>query len=184
MSRTVSRLLLTLSLLVGSVTTYILLFAVFERNWWPADADALGAASLVMAPVFAVLWTSIWHGNIVWSASRVLWTSAVLAVGSMTGVGCYAIWCRAVSHREVGVLLATMFWMSIWMAGTAVVWKETKLESLKRNRDGPDRVIACPKCGYDLKGLTMARCPECGTEYTLDELFGAWVGQNSGIDDG
>ena len=32
----------------------------------------------------------------------------------------------------------------------------------------------CPKCGYAMKGLTVARCPECGTEYTLDSL---WLAQ-------
>ncbi|MCH9033356.1 MAG: hypothetical protein IID42_02485 [Planctomycetes bacterium] len=41
----------------------------------------------------------------------------------------------------------------------------------------------CPKCGYDLKGLAMARCPECGTEFTLDELFATWVGQGSRLDE-
>lgn len=183
MSRTVSRLVLTLSLLVGSVATYILLFMVFERNWWPADAEALAAASLVMAPVFAVLWTGIWHGNVEWSASRVLRTLAVLAVGSIAGVGCYAIWARTFSHREIGVLLATMFWMTIWMGGTAVVWQETRLESSRRKGTGADRVFPCPKCGYDLKGLAMARCPECGTEFTLDELFATWVGQGSRLDE-
>ncbi|MCA9297458.1 MAG: hypothetical protein KDA28_00245, partial [Phycisphaerales bacterium] len=25
----------------------------------------------------------------------------------------------------------------------------------------------CPSCGYDLVGLTMARCPECGGRVTL-----------------
>jgi len=108
----------------------------------------------------------------------------VLAVGSMAGVACYAICTSARGFEEVGILTGTLCWMSIWMAGTAVVWKETKLESMRRKRDGPDRAIPCPKCGYDLKGRTMARCPECGTQFTLDELFGAWVGQNSRIDDG
>jgi len=23
----------------------------------------------------------------------------------------------------------------------------------------------CPKCGYDMRGITSARCPECGAEY-------------------
>ena len=88
MSRTVSRLLLTLSLLVGSVTAYVLLFIVIESRWLSRDADAFVAASLVTAPVFAVFWTSIWHVTVVWSAPRVLRTMVVFAVGSMAGVGC------------------------------------------------------------------------------------------------
>jgi hypothetical protein len=30
--------------------------------------------------------------------------------------------------------------------------------------------IPCLKCGYDLTGLREARCPECGSQYTLDQL--------------
>jgi len=29
----------------------------------------------------------------------------------------------------------------------------------------------CPKCGYNLTGRTDTHCPECGTTYTLDELW-------------
>lgn len=183
MSRTVSRLLLTFSLLVGSVTVYVLFFIVIESRWLSRDAEAFIAASLVTVPVFAVFWTSIWHVTVVWSAPRVLRTMVVFAVGSMAGVGCYAICVSTRVGAESGVILATMCWVTIWMAGTAVVWKETGLESSRRERDCPDRVIPCPKCGYDLKGLAMARCPECGTEFTLDELFATWVGQDSRLDE-
>lgn len=31
----------------------------------------------------------------------------------------------------------------------------------------------CPECGYSLMGLRVCRCPECGTEYTADELMQA-----------
>jgi DNA-directed RNA polymerase subunit RPC12/RpoP len=30
--------------------------------------------------------------------------------------------------------------------------------------------IACPSCGYNLRGLKEAKCPECGAEFTLDQL--------------
>lgn len=52
MSRTVSRLLLTFSLLVGSVTVYVLLFIVIESRWLSRDAEAFVAASLVTVPFF------------------------------------------------------------------------------------------------------------------------------------
>lgn len=87
MSVTVSRLLLTLSLLVGSVTLYILLFALFDRARRWSDVSALLVASLITAPVFAVFWTAIWHVNVVWSAPRLLRTIVVFAAGSMAGVG-------------------------------------------------------------------------------------------------
>ncbi len=39
-----------------------------------------------------------------------------------------------------------------------------------RQRDGIINVI-CPACGYSLIGLREARCPECGEQFTLDELI-------------
>jgi hypothetical protein len=30
--------------------------------------------------------------------------------------------------------------------------------------------LSCPICGYDLRGLTNPRCPECGTRFTWSEL--------------
>lgn len=30
--------------------------------------------------------------------------------------------------------------------------------------------LCCPECQYSMVGLKQARCPECGREYTLDEL--------------
>jgi hypothetical protein len=32
--------------------------------------------------------------------------------------------------------------------------------------------LRCPECHYLMVGLREARCPECGREYTLDELVG------------
>ncbi len=28
----------------------------------------------------------------------------------------------------------------------------------------------CPQCGYNMRGLTEAKCPECGAVFTLDQL--------------
>jgi hypothetical protein len=42
------------------------------------------------------------------------------------------------------------------------------------------RDVACPLCGYNLRGLTAARCPECGRSLRLsvglsEPRIGAWV---------
>jgi len=46
-----------------------------------------------------------------------------------------------------------------------------------RTRDllDPDGQVAvrCPKCDYRLIGLKQLRCPECGMEFTIDELIRA-----------
>jgi hypothetical protein len=43
-----------------------------------------------------------------------------------------------------------------------------------------DHDAACPSCDYNLRGLTRARCPECGTELKLsirlaEPRIGAWI---------
>ena len=37
--------------------------------------------------------------------------------------------------------------------------------------DTGDTNVDCPKCGYSMVGLHESRCPECGTQYTIDELI-------------
>ena len=41
-------------------------------------------------------------------------------------------------------------------------------------REKPAEAIACGKCGYQMDGLSMPRCPECGTlrgfDVPLDQL--------------
>ena len=33
--------------------------------------------------------------------------------------------------------------------------------------------ICCPVCGYNMTGLHESRCPECGSQFTLDQLLAA-----------
>lgn len=30
--------------------------------------------------------------------------------------------------------------------------------------------FCCPSCGYNMRGLSAAKCPECGLEFTIDQL--------------
>ena len=48
----------------------------------------------------------------------------------------------------------------IWRHGYARGWRQARGEA-----------PMCPQCGYNLSGLTQCRCPECGTEYRLEELW-------------
>jgi hypothetical protein len=38
---------------------------------------------------------------------------------------------------------------------------------------GMDESLNCPLCGYDLRGLTSPRCPECGHEYDIEAIRSA-----------
>jgi predicted Zn-ribbon and HTH transcriptional regulator len=53
---------------------------------------------------------------------------------------------------------------------TVFCWRESKLERADRLRLSGIDAIACLNCGYNLTGLNEARCPECGSRFTLDQI--------------
>jgi hypothetical protein len=56
----------------------------------------------------------------------------------------------------------------LWMGVTVHLWSRDGRGYVETS-EGP----RCLKCGYLLVGLRATRCPECGDERTLDELWGA-----------
>lgn len=49
-----------------------------------------------------------------------------------------------------------------------------------------ERDVACPSCAYNLRGLTVDRCPECNEFLVLrvsmaEPKLGAWLGTLSGL---
>ena len=62
-------------------------------------------------------------------------------------------------------------WALIWLATTAIIWRETKAERIARLKMLGINVVVCPNCGYNLTGMTTTTCPECGSKYTLDQLY-------------
>jgi len=57
-----------------------------------------------------------------------------------------------------GVTLLVL-WL-VWRNGFVRGWRHAR-------KDAP----CCPVCGYNLSGLTHCRCPECGKEYQLEQLW-------------
>ena len=66
------------------------------------------------------------------------------------------------------ILILLAFLILVW---SFLLWRAGKRSAWRRCSQPYPR---CVRCGYAMKGLTEARCPECGTRYTLDDL---WVGQ-------
>lgn len=52
--------------------------------------------------------------------------------------------------------------------------ESTDRNALTTSTDAPslsmDEALDCPLCGYDLRGLTSARCPECGHAFDVDAI--------------
>jgi hypothetical protein len=76
-----------------------------------------------------------------------------------------------------GMMLGSLAGTVFWIIATIVVWRETPAERAARiSRAGADALV-CPTCGYNLTGLREARCPECGAQFTLNELLAAQPGR-------
>jgi len=91
-----------------------------------------------------------------------LLTGGVAAVSALYGVG---------ASTDLGLLLGGIGPPLLWVLATAWIWRETDAESFRQSLAAGAYTVSCPGCGYNLRGLRgTTRCPECGTEYTLDEL--------------
>lgn len=69
---------------------------------------------------------------------------------------------------HAGAILLVLLTLGVTALGAALVWRNGYVRGWRAPRTNPP---LCPRCKYDLSGLSHCRCPECGTEYRLDELW-------------
>jgi DNA-directed RNA polymerase subunit RPC12/RpoP len=112
-----------------------------------------------------------------WTAARRLLTLGAVAACAVIGVVLAAL-CNAV-ERGFGTFVGTAIAPLLWLASTTFIWRETTTERSQRLA-GSAHAIVCPACGYNLTGLQTPRCPECGKQYTLDELLAAQPNRGGG----
>jgi hypothetical protein len=65
------------------------------------------------------------------------------------------------------IMLGTAAIMLVWVAR---LYRLSRGRPMTNQSDGQVNV-QCPNCSYRMVGLRESRCPECGTQYTLDELL-------------
>ena len=183
MSRVLFRLLLTTTLTPATVVVFTLIYLFFAWAMGWTQEQALLLADVVTGLLLAVVWIWIWYRMVRWTPTRYAGV-AVVFVGAAIVAALVHQFVVAIHpyFTEVGLVLAGLCWVMLWTAGTGFVWRESRAERAERlaNLGGPN--LACPNCGYNLTGLHQARCPECGTEYTLDGLFAANADQAPGLE--
>ncbi len=69
---------------------------------------------------------------------------------------------------NAGVLLLVMLTGCVMAFVASLIWVNGYNKGWREARKAPP---ICPKCKYNLSGLSQCRCPECGTEFRLDELW-------------
>lgn len=172
----VTSLLMSMGLIVAAPAVLAALTLCFEAIKLRED-DALLAAGVITVSLFAICWTLLWRHHVRWTRTRAVLTVGAFLLAWIAAISAFAI----VSVRGGGgpLLLAYMILIATWAIASTLAWRETKAERAARLSGRGDRLLPCPKCGYNLTGLREARCPECGATYTLDELVGTFVEQRA-----
>ena len=174
MTRTVARLILAMLLLPCTGAVFLLLFVILIANS-PAGPPSVGRLLLMWFILYVfvgVYWIVLWHDMVPWNRRRVART-ALATLLSLAGGAAVALACVAV-NRQVPPPIAVMIGGGTvpitWVLSTVLIWRETAAERLGRLTAHGMPVLACPLCGYNLAGLTEARCPECGSSFTLEQI--------------
>lgn len=172
MSNLLARLLLALVLLVATPVVYVVTFLLGDQTRYLNDTAALFVADIVTGAGIVAAWIMIWRPQVVWTTERRRRTGlvALVAIAPAMAIGFLIVAVRRYDD-EIAMVMGGLTWATCWLAGTILVWRETPHERSKRLGELSSSAIACPQCGYNMTGLHHARCPECGTQYTLDELF-------------
>ena len=182
MTATVARLILAPAVILATLTAYIPVQIIIEKLVRYDDLSLL-LADLACGAFLATAWLLVWRGEVRWTGRRIVLTVASVFVAAIPGGVVFGV-IAAVERRpnDLGIMLVGAAWAVTWPALTALIWRETADERRQRlARLGID-AIACPTCGYNLTGLREARCPECGSQFTLDQLYAAVKGEKADLD--
>jgi uncharacterized C2H2 Zn-finger protein len=128
---------------------------------------ALFLAGICWFVMLILIWSRMRHGRRFVVPAIATVGVAVLAIGSTVAIDEFLA-------RDEEFLMAAV--LLVGAAVVILVWLPT-VQRLIRGRPVVGRdglvLVNCPQCGYSLVGLRDLRCPECGTEFTIDELIRA-----------
>ncbi len=176
MTRLVVRLVLAMLILPITGVLFVVLFIaiVIPAPGLSGEARIIAMWAILYTFVGAY-WTLLWRDIVRWTARRIALTA--LAAPAALGVGLVGamlfIALDGQRATDEAVLMGGTLVPIAWVIVTVMVWRETPRERMERLAAAGRGALCCPLCGYNMTGLREARCPECGTAYTLDELMAA-----------
>ncbi|MCH9035298.1 MAG: hypothetical protein IID42_12490 [Planctomycetes bacterium] len=134
-----------------------------------AYVQTYGCAAIAAVAV----WIQIWRRVVVWTQRTIVRTAALGLVSIGVPIALLAVFYDPSSPvLEVVLFMLPVMGWGVFMAMTIRGWPTVRTETAYG-----DAAPHCQSCGYLLKGLRSTRCPECGDEPTLDELFAASMGE-------
>jgi hypothetical protein len=180
MSRLISRILLTILMLpLAAAVYFIMFFIVIERarssgNWnYPErEIRAFVAGGAMTWAFVAIYWSMLWRKSVSWTKRRA-WQTFAGAGAAVIAAGIIAVIFGIIADDDALApsFVATCLAPALWLVATTFIWRETAAERAARIQSTGKGALTCPTCGYNLTGLTEARCPECGSKFTIDELL-------------
>jgi hypothetical protein len=154
--------------LAGIVFTIsvVLGFHVFG---WTSPHKPWVVAGVVCWMFVGTYWLLLWWKSVRWTRDRVAWTLGAVGASALVGVAAGTM-CNSI-ERGFGSFVGSTSCILLWLVATCFIWRERAAERSERlSNTGRDAVV-CPTCGYNLTGLKEPRCPECGSQFTLDQLL-------------
>lgn len=172
MSATVCRLILCLAAYAAAPLIYVITLLVLEPLIYPPSPSlVLLYCSMITGFFLIVAWLYIWWTQVHWTPLRLQWTIIFIAIWTTLCATLTQVLHVVIDGDAAGIVLSGMVWAIGWLVGSTLIWRETRSERVKRIRELGMGTVHCPQCDYNLTGLREATCPECGTKYTLDQLF-------------
>jgi hypothetical protein len=176
MSQLIGRILLSIFIFpLASVLYTIVCVAAFRHN---NDTAAFLIAGVVTSIFIAIYWLLLWHKAVRWTNGR-----TELTIGAGLGSVMLAAVAGAITNSiesGFGAFVGTVTAPLLWLVATVLIWRETAEERARRLANSGTDAVVCPTCGYNLTGLKESRCPECGTQFTLDQLLASQPGRAQG----
>jgi len=181
MSRLIARILLSIFVFPLAGLVYLVAFFLLEhyyrgRMMYRSDRSTTCflISGIIMWGFMVLYWTLLWRRSVRWDGVRLLRTALGTVAAIIIGVGAGQV-CAPVD-TSFGVFIGSISVPLLWLVGTIFAWGETAAERGARVTASTSAVV-CPTCGYNLTGLRDLRCPECGTQFTLDQLMAAQPGK-------
>lgn len=175
MSRLIARILLSIFIFPLGALIYILVFVgMMEFLDHGGGYRARETMAFVLAGAgnwvfMGLYWWALWRKSVAWTGTRLattaLVTGAALVLGLVTGMAASGV------GGEFGYFIGSVTTPVLWLVGTVIAWRENAAERAARIANTGGDAVVCTVCGYNLTGLHEARCPECGTRFTLDQLL-------------
>jgi len=173
MSHLIARILLTVLIFPATVLFYCVAFIFLDRLEFRDDEQSVVVITALGSAAFMIgYWFLLWRRTVRWTRRRVAWTFAGFGGAAVIGVLLAAAINRVLEWDQwVGAFFGIACGSVIWIVTTIFAWRETAAERAARLGGAGRDAVVCPNCGYNLTGLSGTRCPECGKQYTINELL-------------